>query len=156
MEFLVSIEKNKLRTYERKNGHFEPFYIEGDEFFSYDVTSIKQDVDAYMNSIVHEKNLADASCIELLVLENFDELLNSKFNKAWGDHVRNAYRVHDLMEKAFNALQGNKELRIPEYGINYDGFSFLLKNGKIEKSDFDLLAYTIHATDLINLNLFDN
>ena len=156
MEFLVSIEKDKLRTYERINGHFEPFFIEGGDCFFYEATSIKQDVEEYLRSIAHEKNLADASGIELIVLENFDELLNSKFQKVWGNHVKQTYQVQNMMGKVFNALQKNEELLISKYGINYDGYSFAMRNGQIEKSDFDLLAYTIHATDLINLNLFDH
>jgi len=155
MEFLVSIEKDCLRTYEKVNGRFEPFFIEGDDCFLYEATSIKQDVEEYMHSIAHEKNLADPSDIELIVLGNFDDLLNSKFHKVWGDHVKQTYQIKNMMEKVFSALQKNKELLILKYGINYDGFSFNMKNGQIEKSDFDLLAYTIHATDLINLNLFD-
>ena len=156
MEFLVSIEKDCLRTYEKINGRYEPFFIEGDDCFFYESTSIKQYVEAYLHSIAHEKNLANSSDIELVVLENFDGLLNSKFHKVWGNHVKQVYQVQNMMGKVFSALQKDKDLLVLKYGINYDGFSFIMVNGQIEKSDFDLLAYTIHATDLINLNLFDH
>ena len=156
MEFLVSIEKGKLRAFERVKGHYEPFFIEGEECFSYEVPSIKQCADEFLKSIAYEKNLADSSCVDLVVLENFDELLNSKFRKAWGERVKFSYHISEMMEKVIQTLQGDKELQVSKYGINYDGFSFVMNDGRVDKSDFDLLAYTVHAKDLINLNLFDN
>ncbi len=156
MEFLVSIEKDKLRTYERVKGTFEPFFIEGGECFFFDGASIKQEVETYLSSLAREKNMESPDGIELIVLENSDELLNMKFSRAWGEHVKKVFQVGDMMGKVLNALQGNKELRVSEYGINYDGFSYVIRKGKIEKSDFDLLAYTIHAKNLIDLKLFEN
>lgn len=156
MEFLVSIEKDRLRTYERVKGTFEPFFIEGGECFFYDGSSIKQEVETYLSALVREKNMESPDGIELIVLENSDELLNLKFSRAWDKHVKKVFLIGDMMWKVLCALRDDKELRVSEYGINYDGFSYVIRKGKIEKSDFDLLAYTIHAKNLIDLKLFDN
>ena len=37
------------------------------------------------------------------------------------------------------------------YGINYEGYSYKVKDDDVVQGDFDLLGYTIHCNDMVGL-----
>lgn len=66
-------------------------------------------------------------------------------------YVANVVDMKDIIP---NLLQQENDVLTKEYGINFDGKSYISKNGKISRKEFNLLAKNIDAKKIIlNLNL---
>lgn len=151
MKFFIIIGRNALYTYERDGQRFEPQFIEGSETYTLNSTNIPEDVNSYMEILANEKNLGTIAKLEFEVLEGAEDNLNAVVINALEEHIIKKYSLKNTLMTVIKKLQRDKKLMIEIYGINYEGYSYKLKNNGLEKDNFDLLAYTIHSSDLVNL-----
>lgn len=151
MRFFIVIGKDKIYTYEQNGQYFEPQFLEGSETFSLNAGNINEDVNTYMDILANEKNLGTTAKLEFDVLESSNQVLNSLILGVLGERVGKYLSLNDTINKIIAKLSRDKKLMIDKYGINYEGFSYKKEGGKIKMGEFDLLAYTIHPKDVLEL-----
>ena len=66
-------------------------------------------------------------------------------------YVDKKYDIKEVMMNVLSKLSRDKKLLIEEYGVNYDGFSYILKENELVKQPYNLLAYGLHCDDVIGL-----
>lgn len=151
MKFFMIIERNAIYTYEKNGQHYDLQYIEGSKSFSYSMSSIYENINEYLDALANEKNLGTKAMLEFDVLESSEEFCNIGVINALEGYIEKKYNINEAIEMVIKKLSKDKGLMIDHYGINYDGYSFLLVDGQIQKGEFDLLAYTVHSDDVIGL-----
>lgn len=149
MKFFIVVGKNALYTYEYDGQNYQVQYIEGSEVFSIDPNNIMDDIKLYIRNLANEKNLRSTESLEFDILESPNIKFNLTITEALKMQISNRYSLNTILEKVFAKLSENKELLIDEYGINYEGYSYMMKNNTISEEQYNLLAYTIHSDDLI-------
>ena len=141
--FYVIIKKDYLLIYEKKGDVYERVYLEGKLEYAYSVNSAAKDCARCLNTIVNEYNLDTMGEIDLIVIDNEDEIIANAMSDAFGENVKKRIKIEKLMSEVSANIGRDKKLRISEYGINYDGKKYLVRDGKVEKEEFSLLSYTL-------------
>lgn len=160
MKFFVVIGKNGLHTFERNGQEFKAQYIEGSAEFSVKSSNVAEDVTAYLKNLSNEKNLGErffddgeSSSAEKKVmfdvLESVSESRNRTILDALRPFVDKSYPLREVLRTVYRELDRDKSLLIGQYGINYDGVSFKAEGKELVQGKFDLLAYTIHGSDVV-------
>lgn len=147
--FYLIIGKDKLFLYEKDNGRAVKQYIEGNAYFSYDINKADSDVKRMLDLLVNEYNLDTVAELEFIVLENDDDIRTNKIEQVLSDYIIENLDLRSTLLKIMKTLNKDKKLYINEFGINYDGMSFYIKNNKLEKSEFNLLSYTLQEDTLM-------
>lgn len=155
MKFFVVIGRNALYTYEKSGQRFETQFIEGSDRYSYHLSNISEEINEYLDALANEKNLGTKAKLEFDVLESADDFCNIGIFSILNSYVDKKYELNSSIETVIKKLSRDKALMISEYGINYDGYSYSMNDGTLEKAEFDLLAYTIHSRDVIELMNID-
>lgn len=151
MKFFVIIGNSALYTYERDGQQFKPQYIEGSDSYTISSANPGEDVKSYMEILANEKNLGTIAKLEFEMLEGADLNANTTIINAFGDNVIKVYKLEESLKVILKKLKRDKKLMIETYGINYEGYSYIFRNNDVCRGNFDLLAYTIHCDDVIEL-----
>ena len=149
MDLHMVIGKNAFYLYRRKNNGFEIEYIDGNPYRHYDTHSIKADLENLLETVADTNNLNSADEIFFTVIENADKIRNANVEQVLGNRIKEKISVNDILIRAFNALAQDKNLHIKDFGINYDGASYLFKNGRLKKDSYSLLAYNVGQEKLM-------
>lgn len=150
MKFFVIIGKENLYVFERNGGRAERQYIEGNPFYPYDFNNTSEDVNAFLDDLTNEKNLGTKAKLEFEILENADPIRTEAVMRVLDEYKKEVYKLPDTILSVLKKLSKDKELKIAEYGINYDGSCYKMDSqNKLLSSPFDLLAYTIHEDDIM-------
>lgn len=135
MKFFMIIGKHALYTYQKSGQGLEPQFIEGSEAYLYNSSSIREDIEAYLEALANEKNLGTKAKLEFDILEGTDRLRNAGIFQSLEDYTDKRYPIDDALKTVIKKLSRDKKLLINEYGINYDGCSYKLADGRVEKKN---------------------
>lgn len=147
--FYVIIKKDYLTIYEKNGNSYEKVYLGGNSEYTYSVNSAKDYVNRFFEMIIEEYNLDTMGEIDFVVIDNEDVITTNAMMMAFGQSVAKQISIENLMEEILASIGRDKKLRISEYGINYDGKKYLVKDKKVVKEEFSLLAYTLSDDMLI-------
>lgn len=147
--FYVIIKKDYLTIYEKNGNSYEKVYLGGNSEYTYSVNSAKDYVNQFFEMIIEEYNLDTMGEIDFVVIDNEDVITTNAMMTAFGQSVAKQISIENLMEEILASIGRDKKLRISEYGINYDGKKYLVKDKKVVKEEFSLLAYTLSDDMLI-------
>lgn len=151
MKFFLIIEKNSLCIYENNNGKYEKQFIEGNDHYPYNLEQIQEDIGLFLDILADEKNLGTKAKLGFDVLENKDLVVTNSVMEVLGEYTEERYRLEDTIMKILEKLSKDTKLHIQDYGINYDGTCYKEQDAKLLTGPFDLLAYTIHGDDIVEL-----
>ncbi len=145
MLFFMIIGKELLYICRERNGALEPVYIHGNQYQQYNPYSntIKDDIRKILEAVADQHNLDAADGIDISLVENADRVRNENIKKALSGNLKRTIPLNDVLLRLVNSLRGKKELHIDDFGINYDGDSYILRNGQLQRSAYSLLAYTV-------------
>ncbi|MBO5470041.1 MAG: hypothetical protein J6A03_09935 [Lachnospiraceae bacterium] len=149
MKFLMVIGRNAIFTYAYEGKEYVPQLIEGSEKYLYNVNNISYEIETYLTALANEKNLGTKAKLEFDVLESSDPFCNSMVMNYMETYIEKKYDINNVMKEILKKLSRDESLLIEEYGVNYDGVSFVLKDNEIKKQPYNLLAYRIGYDDLI-------
>ena len=153
MKFLLIIGNSVMHTYEEKNNGYSIQCIEGNDTFPVSGNSISEDILSYLKLLANEKNLNSIEQLEMDVLGGPNVTYNARIIKVLEEyvHIPNKYMIEDIILEIIDKLGKEKEMMIDKYGVNYEGYSYVKRNGVLNKGEFDLLAYTIHSKDIVKI-----
>lgn len=114
-------------------------------------SNVDENIKSYMNTLADEKNLGTTAKLEFDVLECPDVNYNNTVMAALGEYVDRVYSLGDTLKTVIKKLSRDKKLLIDKYGINYEGCSYKIENGDIVQGEYDLLGYTLHSGDVVEL-----
>ena len=149
MDFHMIIGKNAFYLYRLSANGFEVEYIDGNSYRHYDTHSIKSDLENLLETVADTNNLDNANDIEFTIIENADNIRNTNVEQVLGNRVKEKISINDILIRVVNALAQDKNLHIDEFGINYDGASYILHNGNLQKNFYSLLAYNVNQEKLM-------
>ena len=149
MQFYMIIGKNKLYVYRLKNEKLEPEFIDGNSFCNYAAQGITGSVSELLSSLADVNNLDGIDDVEVSVVLNTDRVRNVNALKALDGHILQEIPLEDILVRVIKRLSKDNQLKIAEFGINYDGDAYILHEGKLEKKPYSLLAYSIGQEELI-------
>ena len=95
-----------------------------------------------MNVLKENNNLSDSDELRFFVLESSDTVRNEVVMSRLGDTLAHRYSVFAAIERALNDI-GNDPKEYLEFGLNYDGHSYMIKQGTTNVGEFNLLALTV-------------
>lgn len=141
--FYVIIKKNNLVVYEKDGNSYKKVFLEGEPEYYYNVNSAKDYIDKFLEVVASEYNLDTIGEVDFILIDNEDTIVSKAVTGAFGEFVKRIINIEELITGISSSIGRDKKLHISEYGINYDGKKYVVKNGKMEKEDFNLLAYSI-------------
>lgn len=146
-KFYLAICKNRFYLYGENR---KPVHIDGEAFFEYETSKIREATGRLTDKIVDENNLSDSNELKFFVIENSDAVLNDSFAKAQRDRIAKSFSLNNLLLRTIGELAKKPELYVGEFGVNYDGECYRTENGLLIKRDYSLLALTIEPAALMN------
>lgn len=149
MDLHMIIGKNAFYLYRRTNNGFEIEYVDGNPYRHYDTHSIKSDLANLLETVADTNNLDNTDEIFFTVIENADSIRNKNVEQVLENRLKGKISVDEILIRTIITLAENKDLHIEDFGINYDGASYLFKNGKLEKNSYSLLAYNVGQEKLM-------
>ena len=147
--FYVIIKKDCLSIYEKNVNSYEKVYLGGNPEYAYNVNSAKDYVNRFFEMIIEEYNLDTIGEIDFVVIDNEDEIISNVMLAALGQSVKRQISIENLMLEVLDSLGRDLKLHISQYGINFDGKKYLVKDKRVVKEEFCLLAYTLTDDMLI-------
>lgn len=149
MDLHMIIGKNAFYLYRRTNNGFEIEYVDGNPYRHYDTHSIKSDLANLLETVADTNNLDSTDEIFFTVIENADSIRNKNVEQVLENRLKGKISADEILIRTVNSLAKDKDLHIGEFGINYDGASYLFRNGKLEKNSYSLLAYNVGQEKLM-------
>ena len=143
------IGKNAFYLYRRNGNGFEIEYVDGNPYRHYNTHSIKSDLENLLETVADTNNLDNANEIEFTIIENADNIRNTNVEQVLGNRIKEKMSINDVLIRVVNAISRDNELHINEFGVNYDGSSYILHNGELQKKPYSLLAYNVEQEKLI-------
>ncbi|WP_294155802.1 dynamin family protein [uncultured Selenomonas sp.] len=150
-DHILIIEKEKLFSYYRDGAEWKPELLHGSAFVRWQLAHAEEDVRQMLDDIAAANGL-DAEGAEQLTFQVVacgDPVCNGKIQKALGAHAVGMTSFDDAMGRVANALAKHKELHIQELGLSYDGDSYALQKGSLEKCPYSLVAYPVSAAMML-------
>ena len=141
--FYVVIKKDCLLVYEKNGCSYEKVYLGGNPEYAYSVNSAKHYTNRFLDKIVEEYNLDSIGEIDFIVIDNEDEIISNVMLEAFGQNVKKRISIEKLISEISASIGRDKKLHVSEYGINFDGKKYLIKNQQVVKEEFSLLAYSL-------------
>lgn len=151
MKYLLVICKNAISTYEAVGNSFVPQMIEGNKKYYYNVNTINDDINMYLQALANEKNLGTVARLEFDVVEGSDVFCNNAIINVLERYIEKKYDINAAIAKSIGKLSRDKNLLIEQYGVNYDNISYIVIDNEIKKQPYNLLAYRLEPDDLIDL-----
>ena len=145
-KFYLAICKNRFYLYDENR---KPVYIDGEAFFEYETSKIREATVRLTEKIVDENNLSGTSELNFFVIENSNAVLNDSFAKAQDSLIAKRFSLNELLRRTISDLAKDPKLYVGELGVNYDGECYRLENELLTMRDYSLTALTIEPAALI-------
>lgn len=148
MHFYMIIGKSAFYLYRRADSGFVVEHIDGKPYCHYDVHSIKSDLQKLLGSLSRANDVYDDE-ISFSVIENADRIRNVNIETFLENRVKEKIPLNNILVRAVKSFVEDETLHIDEFGINYDGASYILRNNILHKNSFSLLAYNVSQEKLL-------
>ena len=146
MNFYLIICKDKFFIYSERR---EIVHIDGNPFFEYELSKIRDAVKRLIEKIVDENNLSDKNDLQFAVIENIDSVRNESVEDELGNLIVRKYPVGNILHEMILTLSQNPKLYINELGVNYDGDCYYLKKGELWRNEYSLLALSPDTSEIM-------
>ncbi len=147
--FYMIIGGEALFLYTKEGASYQRQYIAANPEFPYQPSRVRDDVQKLLSILVEEYNLEDRSELTFSVVGGEDIVITETVCSVLDGNISDQYSLHSVISKIITKLDKDEKLLIKEFGINFDGINYRLVSGSIQKSDYNLLGYTIQADDLM-------
>ena len=131
------------------NRSFEQVHIDGSPYVQYMLPNIKDEVILIIDKLANIYNLDGNTDMSIILVENSDRVRNVNVKKALGNKVTKSISINSLIEKF---IYENNDAAVAEYGVNYDGETFIMSEGKIHKQPYSLLGVRVGVDKLMKLD----
>ena len=148
VSFRLLLTQGKFYVYREKDGTFEQEYIDGNPWMEYDSHQIVENLHQLLTALKNNHNLDETDPLRINLIGCADEIRNQQVKKNLknlGDYTP----LLSLLPKIMRTLSDDATLHITDFGINYDGLSYVMREGDLEQNDFQLLAYTVSVDQLM-------
>ena len=143
MNLYLIIGRHMFHVYRKSANGFIPESIDGNSYYRYDLHNIKTSTQDLMRKLADINNLDDVSQLDFVVVENEDKIRNRSVEIALGNQLQQKIPIDDLIYRAISDLSKDLKKHIGDFGINYDGSSYLVCDGVFEKRFYSLLVLNI-------------
>lgn len=129
--------------------------IDGNLSFEYSMNRVQEDVARFLERLAYYYNLSGSSELSVLLVANEDDSITKTVANAFDGQEKAVHRedvceIDRIITDVIRQLSNDKTQHIDEFGVNFDGINYMLKNNTLEKQPFSLLGLTIGAAELAN------
>jgi hypothetical protein len=149
VSFRLLLTQKKFYVYREKGGTFEQEYIDGNPWMEYDSHQIVENLRQLLTALKNNHNLDVEEQLQINLIGCADDIRNQQVKKCLEDQMGEYTPLLALLPKIMRALSEDTTLHIAQFGINYDGMSYVMRDGTLEQNDFQLLAYTVSVDQLM-------
>lgn len=142
LKFRLIISKDKFYIYRKKSDRIELEYIDGNAYIEYSMHQLTNDVLKMLDILRDNNNLETTDDIRFQVIGSADSIRNRMIQKLLQKNLVEYIDLESLLKNILTKLNENPSLMISKFGINYDGNSYYMEDGKISRQKFNLLSYT--------------
>ena len=147
--FYMITGREALYLYEKNGTNYIRQYIDGNPEFHYQISNAKSDIKKMRKALQEEFNLESDSEIKFAMIENANPVVTEVVTRELGAYLLQKYNLDSLVLDIVKRLNQDKKILVKEFGVNFDGVSYQLVNGELQKADYSLLGYTLQADDII-------
>lgn len=148
-EFYVIVGREELYLYEKEGTEYNRQYIQGNSEFHYQINLAKNNVESLLRILADEYNLDNDSEMRFMLIENADTIVTEAVCKGFEEYLSKRCPLDVVMKNVIKRLESDGIPLIEESGVNYDGVNYKCGNGGMQKTDFNLLGYTLQPDDLM-------
>ena len=145
------IGKSELLLYEREDDKFNKQYIDGNPGFSYELRNIENSISELLEALVNENNLESKNELGFTLIRDANDRVGGKVESCIADYINDVIILEEIVEDYIHKAATDPLSMIDEYGINYYDNNYIIKDGKVIKSDFDLLGLTVNTDSLMEV-----
>ena len=155
MTFYMIVGKEKLFLFDKAGPSCNRLYIEGNPDFLYDANQAEHDKkkdDDKKNlfiTLIKEYNLDTHAELDFKVIYNEDPIRSQVMKDVLGEHVSGQYEILDIVHGIAKSFTKDTKLMIDEFGINFDGKNYMVRDNDIVKQDYSLLGYTLREEQIM-------
>lgn len=154
--FCLIINEDKFYVWQIDSGRVKEEYFNGQPYFSFSASHIKEEIDDLINILLQGHNLAKDAPLRFILVFCGDKIINKAVDSALGDKVVKRIELDGELSKIMWRLNDKPDLYIDKFGINYDGHSYKLRDARPEEETFSLLAYTIFPVNILQELVIDD
>ena len=148
--FFLLPEKSCVSLFEQCENELKLKPIAGEKSVQYQLGKVKDCMLEITETICREYSLNPRGGFLIALIENENLELNEVFNRE-GEFLF-SIPLSRLVCAALSKLRENKELKIDEYGVNFDGIQYRFVDGEVKiEGDFNLYSYTLNGEMLVDL-----
>lgn len=147
--FYMIIGRDALYIYENESAGYKRQYIEGNSEFHYQKNNIRNDLKKLLDILAEEYNLDSRSELTFSVIGDRDSIATQAVTSELEEYISKTYDLRELMPDIIKRMVEDTDFLLKDYGINYDGLNYCLNDGTLQKTDFNLLGYTLLPDDLM-------
>lgn len=146
LELYLVICTDKFYVFEKGGGSVQSF--DGNPYFEYEPSKISTATKNLLDSLLENNNLDSRDDLRFFVVESWDLVRNEIVLGRLGENVVHSYSLAEAIERAFGDFSQDAR-KYMEFGLNYDGHSYQLEQGRTRSGEFNLLAMTIEPQTLL-------
>lgn len=133
---------------------FEQVFIEGNSSFPYSMNRVKEDLKNLLECLTNQYNLSSPAELNISIIANEDNLITETvrtafYNQEKSASINNVYEITNIIGAYIKQFSNDKTLYIDDFGVNFDGINYTIRNNFIEKQSFSLLALTVSSSELV-------
>jgi len=144
--FFLLLEKNHFSIFEEESGRFKLRPIDKATCVRYQAGCFKDALLQAEKWLRQKCGLSPDGGFLMVLVENEDATINEIANRT-GKFLL-SIPLPPILGRVQERLTQRTELRMDEFGMNFDCFCCLSCNGEIKKSPFNLCSYTVTGEDL--------
>lgn len=144
-KYCLIVNQDRLHVFEQTPSGYKMMEPEGRDSLPFDQSRAGEAVGKLENILAkNERPL-------FIMIASGNKVLNKAFQNALGDKLEKTIRLEGLLINCLKNLGQNHANCIDDFGVNYDGRSYNLKDGRLVESSFSLLAYTIMPKHILDV-----
>lgn len=146
---LMFIKEKEIQMLERESGVWRVQNIRGNSVTPFEREKLNETLNMIAEELVNEYNLSSGKELEISVAGAEDkELVHQAAEVLKQLAVVKQVELDCLVEKVYEILSKTKP-EIREYGMNYGFWCYQMINSRLQKKQFQLLAYTVSTEEFL-------
>ena len=149
VSFRLLLTQKRFYVYQKRDGALEREYIDGNPWMAYDGHQMAEHLQHLLAILKNNHNLDEEEKLHIDLIGCADDVRNQQVKKQLADQLEDYIELSSVLPKLMRVLSENAALHIEDFGINYDGLSYIIRQEEWEQDEFRLLAYTVSVDHLM-------
>lgn len=143
MQLYLLVRNHEFSLYDKRNSELVLIPIDGKSSMEFSLPSVNEDLEKLLKFVEDYFCLESTSEIRFCLLECFNKVISDNVRNYLKEKVSDTLSISQCIKNLIKDYSKNLDNHIDEYGINYDGSCYKLKNEKLYRGNYSLLAMNV-------------